>query len=211
MGEGCCDMNDIDYTGDPRAVLIHFNPNHDPKTGQFSKKRGGNPFPRYNDKRIRTGKDRYVYDDGSLTPEGEKRYSAELRKNKLKKKDQRVKPEDEETVLLSGMNTHLGTGTDEQRTDIQGGTALVGGNPLLVQAYHLLHHLREELGADLRHHDATAGALQTGCILVDTEDAHLAVRTTVGLQTFECLLTVVQTGGCHVEVQILVGANFDFR
>lgn len=92
-------MNDIDYTGDPRAVLIHFNPNHDPKTGQFSKKRGGNPFPRYNDKRIRAGKDKYVYDDGSLTPEGEKRYAAEIRKNKLKKKDQRVKDEDVETVL----------------------------------------------------------------------------------------------------------------
>ena len=92
-------MGIIDYTGDPRAVLIHFNPNHDPKTGQFAKKRGGNPFPRYNDKRIRTGKDKYVYDDGSLTPEGEKRYAAEIRKNKLKKKDQRVKDEDVETVL----------------------------------------------------------------------------------------------------------------
>lgn len=29
----------IDYTGDPRAVLLHFNPNHDPKTGKFSSNR----------------------------------------------------------------------------------------------------------------------------------------------------------------------------
>ena len=29
-------MNDIDYTNDPRAVLIHFNPNHD-KLGRFAK------------------------------------------------------------------------------------------------------------------------------------------------------------------------------
>ena len=27
----------IDYKDDPRAVLIHFNPNHDPETGRFAK------------------------------------------------------------------------------------------------------------------------------------------------------------------------------
>ena len=107
------------------------------------------------------------------------------------------------------MNTHLSAGTDEQRTDVECCTTLVGGNPLLVQAYHLLHHLREEFCAYLRHHDATAGALQAGCILIDTEDAHLAVRTTVGLQSLECLLAIVQAGGCHVQVQILVGADLD--
>lgn len=81
-------MNDIDYTGDPRAVLIHFNPNHDPKTGQFAKKIGAH-----------FGANKYRNSDGSLNARGEKRYAAELKKNKLKKKDQRVKPEDEETVL----------------------------------------------------------------------------------------------------------------
>ena len=107
------------------------------------------------------------------------------------------------------MHTHLSAGTDEQRTDIERSTALIGGNPLLVETNDLLHHLCEELGADLRHHDATAGALQTGCILVDTEDAHLAVRTTIGFQALESLLAIVQTGGGHVQVQILIGANFD--
>lgn len=33
-------MNGIDYTNDPRAVLIHFNPNHD-KLGRFAKSRFG--------------------------------------------------------------------------------------------------------------------------------------------------------------------------
>lgn len=78
----------IDYTGDPRAVLIHFNPNHDPKTGQFAKKIGS-----------RIGANKYRNPDGSLNERGEKRYAAEIRKNKLKKKDQRVKDDDVETVL----------------------------------------------------------------------------------------------------------------
>ncbi|MBO7450659.1 MAG: hypothetical protein J6U54_09840 [Clostridiales bacterium] len=33
-------MNGIDYTNDPRAVLIHFNPNHD-KLGRFAKSPSG--------------------------------------------------------------------------------------------------------------------------------------------------------------------------
>ena len=33
-------MNGMDYTNDPRAVLIHFNPNHD-KLGRFAKSRFG--------------------------------------------------------------------------------------------------------------------------------------------------------------------------
>lgn len=80
---------EFDYKNDPRAVLIHFNPNHDPKTGQFAKSSGG----------PRLGANRYINPDGSLNERGQARYEAELKKNKLKKKDQRVKPEDEETVL----------------------------------------------------------------------------------------------------------------
>lgn len=80
---------EINYKDDPRAVLIHFNPNHDPKTGQFAKKNGG----------MRLGPKRYTNPDGSLNEKGMKRYEAEIRKNKLKKKDQRVKDDDVERVL----------------------------------------------------------------------------------------------------------------
>lgn len=80
---------EFDYIDDPRAVLIHFNPNHDPRTGQFAKKSGG----------IRLGAKRYTNPDGSLNEKGMARYESEIKKNRLKKKDQRVKPEDEETVL----------------------------------------------------------------------------------------------------------------
>ena len=67
--------------------------------------------------------------------------------------------EDQETVLLRGMHTYLSAGTDEQRTDIEGSATLVSGDPLLIQANHLLHHLCEELCAHLRHHNTTTGAL----------------------------------------------------
>ncbi|MBO7450664.1 MAG: hypothetical protein J6U54_09870 [Clostridiales bacterium] len=82
-------MEMIDYTNDPRAVLIHFNPNHDPKTGQFAKKSGG----------IRLGAKRYTNPDGSLNERGMARYESEIKKNRLKKKDNQVKRDDEETVL----------------------------------------------------------------------------------------------------------------
>lgn len=80
---------ELNYENDPRAVLIHFNPNHDPKTGQFAKKSGG----------IRLGAKRYTNPDGSLNEKGMARYEAEIKKNKLKKKDQRVKDDDVERVL----------------------------------------------------------------------------------------------------------------
>ena len=108
------------------------------------------------------------------------------------------------------MNTYLSTGTDKQRTDVQGCTTLIGGNPLLVQANHLLHHLSEQFCRYLGHHDATTGGLQTSSILVNTENAHLAIFATIGLQTFEGFLTIMQAGCSHVQIQILVRANFNF-
>lgn len=33
--------NPLDYTGDPNAVLCHFNKNHDPKTGRFTSETSG--------------------------------------------------------------------------------------------------------------------------------------------------------------------------
>ena len=80
---------EINYKDDPRAVLIHFNPNHDPKTGQFAKKNGG----------MRLGAKRYTNPDGSLNEKGMKRYESEIKKNRLKKKENQVKRDDEERVL----------------------------------------------------------------------------------------------------------------
>ena len=116
--------------------------------------------------------------------------------------------EDEEAILRGGMYAYLCTGTDEQRTDVKCGTALVGGNPFLIETHHLLHHFTENFRGELRHQDAAAGALQAGGVLLHAEDAHLAVRTAVSLQSFESLLSIVQAGSCHVKFQILIGADF---
>ena len=78
-------LKHVDYTDDPRAVLCHFNKNHDPKTGQFTT---GTGF----------GMGRYVDKDGNLTEQGHKRLLNALKKNARKKKDDRVKPPDGMTV-----------------------------------------------------------------------------------------------------------------
>ena len=70
--------------------------------------------------------------------------------------------------------------------------------------------LLKELGRYLRHHDASTGRLQALGVILDTEDAHLTIRTTIGLQSLESLLSVMQTGCSHVQFQILVGAYLDF-
>lgn len=48
-------MEFIDYMNDPRSVLIHFNPNHDPKNGQFTSNKSGSSISNnYNKKQSST-------------------------------------------------------------------------------------------------------------------------------------------------------------
>ena len=108
------------------------------------------------------------------------------------------------------MYAHLCADADEERTDVEGGTRLVWRDESLVEAYHLVNHFIELLGGELWHEDATAGGLQTGCIFVAAEHAHLTVRTAVGFQSLEGFLSIVQTSGCHVHGDCLFGANFYF-
>ena len=117
--------------------------------------------------------------------------------------------EDEEAIFRGGMHAHLCAGADEEWTDIKCGSTLVGGNPFLIEAHHLLHHFAEELGGEFWHEDAATGTLQTGCILLHAEDAYLAVGAAIGFQAFEGFLSVVETGGCHVKFKILIGADFN--
>ena len=49
--------------------------------------------------------------------------------------------EDDEQVFLGGMYAHLCAGAYQQGTDVQGGSALVGRDVLLVEPHYLLHHL----------------------------------------------------------------------
>lgn len=79
-------MEAIDYTNDPRSILIHTgggNPYHDPKTGMFTTASGG------------FGTRKYVNPDGTLTKRGQERFEEEKRRNRRKKKDDRVKDEND--------------------------------------------------------------------------------------------------------------------
>lgn len=81
-------LKHIDYTDDPRAVLIHRgggNPYHDPKTGQFTTSTG-------------LGIGKYIDSKGNLTEEGKKRLAHDRRRNAQKKKDDQVKAKDGMTV-----------------------------------------------------------------------------------------------------------------
>ena len=71
--------HDIDYTGDPRAVLCHYNPNHDPKTGQFTS--------------FGMGKYIHIDENGNetLTEAGRARWEHDKKRNDQKKKEDRVK------------------------------------------------------------------------------------------------------------------------
>lgn len=76
--------HEISYKGDPRAVLCHFNPYHNPKNGQFT---SGSSF----------GMDKYVTTDSNgkqvLTEAGRARWEHDKKRNSQKKKDDRVKDE----------------------------------------------------------------------------------------------------------------------
>ena len=75
----------IDYSEDPRAVLLHANPYHNPVNGQFTS-------PGF-------GMERYVTIDKNgkkvLTEAGKARWEHDKKKNAQKKKDDRVKDENQ--------------------------------------------------------------------------------------------------------------------
>lgn len=88
-------MEFIDYTNDPRAVLIHFNPNHDPKTGQFTKNNSGGSTKSDS---LPFGQNKYVDADGKLTEAGIARLLADEQRNYQKKKDDQIKGSREEIL-----------------------------------------------------------------------------------------------------------------
>lgn len=78
--------HEISYKDDPRAVLCHFNPNHNPQNGQFT---SGSSF----------GMDKYVTTDAKgkrvLTEAGMARWEYDKKRNAQKKKDDKVKDENQ--------------------------------------------------------------------------------------------------------------------
>ena len=117
--------------------------------------------------------------------------------------------ENDEEVLFGRFHTYLGRCTDEQRADIERSAAFVGRHEALAFLDNRQDSLVKFFGGQLGHHDAAARALQAGGILVHAEDADFAVFPPEGLHTLESLLSIVQTGGCHVYFECLRAGNRD--
>src|SRR3712207_8624032 len=83
------------------------------------------------------------------------------------------------------MYAHLDARTDEQRTNIKRGTALVCGYKLLIQTHYFLNHFNEHFGRYLGHYYASAGRLQASRILLGPKYAHFSVRTAISFQAFK--------------------------
>lgn len=83
-------MGSIDYSNDPRAVLIHEG---NKNSGRYPRGSGERPYQHTGGRRF--GKAKYQNPDGTLTKKGEERFEAEKRRNALKKKENRVKDEDD--------------------------------------------------------------------------------------------------------------------
>ena len=115
--------------------------------------------------------------------------------------------EDEEEVFAGRMNADLSARANQQRTDIERCSALIRWDEALIEAHHLVHHLVELFRRKFGHQDASASALQAGCVLVRTEHAHLSIRAAVSLQSLESLLPIMQTSSCHVQRNGLLAAN----
>jgi hypothetical protein len=82
-------MGILDYTGDPRAVLMHEG---NENSGRYPRGSGDRPFQHVG---LRFGKRKYQNPDGTLTPAGQARFESERKKNAIKKKDNRVKDEED--------------------------------------------------------------------------------------------------------------------
>lgn len=67
---------------DPRSVLCHYNPNHNPKNGQFTS--------------AGFGMGKYIDDKGNLTAAGKARLDYDIKRNAQKKKDDQIKGTDAE-------------------------------------------------------------------------------------------------------------------
>ena len=104
-----------------------------------------------------------------------------------------------EGVLRCRGNANLRTGTNQQWTDVQGGASPKWRNPVLIRLDDTLDCLAEHLHGNRSHAGATGGTDQTLRILLDTEDADLAVLATIGLQTLKGRLPIVKALGRNGE------------
>ena len=118
--------------------------------------------------------------------------------------------EDDKQVFVGWADAHLRTCADKQRANIESGTAFVGRNETFIEFHDTAHHFHENFRRKFGHQDATAGALHAGCIVGKAEGADTTIGAAESFLPFEALLSVVQTGGCHVQIDGFGRRYFDF-
>ena len=87
----------------------------------------------------------------------------------------------QEHIFIGRTHPHLCPGSNQQRTDIKGSTALVRRYKAFVHFHRCQHSFFETFCRQFCHHDTTTRRLQAGSILFQTENTHLTIFAT------ECL------------------------
>ena len=113
-------------------------------------------------------------------------------------------------IFVGRMYTYLCTCTDKQRADIKRSAAFVWRNETLIGFHHLLHCCKKSLCRQFRHQYTVTCTLQTLCIGFRTENTDFTVLTAIRFQSFKSFLSIMQTSGCHVNVQCFFRTKFQF-
>jgi len=114
---------------------------------------------------------------------------------------------DQKGVLLGRAHPHLGSGSDQQRTDIQRGTRLAGRNKTLIEFHRQANSFHKQLLIGRLHLDVLTRCFHTTSIGTNPEYPDLPIPAAKSLQPLKGLLTIVQTSGCHMHHQILGGRH----
>ena len=104
-------------------------------------------------------------------------------------------------ILFGGSDTHLRAYANQQRTDIQAGSRLIGRYIFLIGLNRFYHSLCKQLDRRRLHHHILRRSLHAFCILFTTEQADFAVFSPECFHPFKSLLSVMQTRRCHVNTE----------
>ena len=102
----------------------------------------------------------------------------------------------DESVLFRRAQAQLRAASEQERSDVHGGTSAVRRDKLGIEADGELDAVPEVVGRDVRDGDGGGGVLHALGVLLGTEDVdRLVVGCAVGLQALVALLAIVETWG----------------
>jgi hypothetical protein len=116
----------------------------------------------------------------------------------------------QEGIFFCCPDSYLGTGSDKKWPDIQGRTGAIGRYIVFVQEDYLLNGFHEKFHRNLSQQYALGRLDHTHGIFLVPEESDTAILAGKGFETFEGLLSVMQTGGAYVYGKVLVRGDFQF-